>query len=90
MHRFYCFFVGCVFLLPFLCLISLLIITTMGLPALFAQTRPGIHDKPFTFYKFRTMLCSKDKNGKLLPDEQRITKLGKFLRKTSLDELPSL
>lgn len=83
-------FLGVFFLLPFLCLISLLIITTMGLPALFTQTRPGIHGKPFTFYKFRTMSCSKDKNGKLLPDEHRITKLGKFLRKTSLDELPSL
>jgi lipopolysaccharide/colanic/teichoic acid biosynthesis glycosyltransferase len=57
---------------------------------LFRQQRPGLHGKPFTFYKFTTMTQHRDVNGELLPDEQRLTSLGRFIRKTSLDELPQL
>ena len=81
---------GLVILIPTVVLISLLIIVTMGTPVLYKQIRPGLHAKPFTFYKFRTMSNIKGKDGKLLPDGQRVTKWGKYLRKTSLDELPSL
>lgn len=56
----------------------------------FTQQRPGKNEKIFKIIKFRTMTCERDKNGKLLPDEQRLTKYGKFLRSTSLDELPEL
>ena len=62
----------------------------MGFPAIFKQKRPGKDEKIFHLYKFRTMTNKKDKNGKLLPDEKRLTGFGKFLRKTSLDELPEL
>ena len=61
----------------------------LGRPIIFKQFRPGLYEKPFKFYKFRTMKNEKDKLGKLLPDEQRLNFFGKFLRKTSLDELPS-
>lgn len=60
----------------------------LGSPVLFKQPRPGKDEKIFHLYKFRTMTDKKDKNGKLLPDAERLTKFGKFLRKTSLDELP--
>lgn len=60
----------------------------LGSPVLFRQQRPGKDEKIFNLYKFRTMNDKKDENGKLLPDEERLTKFGKFLRKTSLDELP--
>ncbi len=56
----------------------------------FAQERPGMHGKPFRIIKFRTMTDDRDDNGYLLPNEKRITRLGKFLRSTSLDELPEL
>lgn len=62
----------------------------MGWPILFKQERPGLHGKPFVIYKFRTMTNDKDKNGNILPGKLRITKLGRFLRKYSLDELPQL
>lgn len=62
----------------------------MGKPAIFKQERPGKDEKIFTLYKFRTMTDEKDENGNLLPDEQRLTKFGKMLRSTSLDELPEL
>jgi len=62
----------------------------MGRPIFFKQIRPGLHAKPFVLYKFRTMLDLKDKNGNILPDEKRLTTIGKYLRKTSLDELPEL
>ncbi|MGK0553064.1 sugar transferase [Macrococcus capreoli] len=62
----------------------------IGSPLLFTQTRPGLHGKPFDVYKFRTMTNETDENGKLLPDEKRLTEVGKFLRKYSLDELPQL
>lgn len=62
----------------------------MGSPIFFTQTRPGKDGKSFTFYKFRTMIDQKDEEGNLLPDKDRLTSFGSFLRKTSLDELPSL
>lgn len=75
---------------PLMILISISIYITMGFPIFFTQVRAGHLGKPFLIYKFRTMRESRDPSGNLLPDEQRITKLGKFLRKTSLDELPEL
>ena len=82
--------IGLFLLMPFLVIISLIILFSFGSPLFFRQARPGLQNTPFTFYKFRTMIDEKDKSGNLLPDEKRITKLGHFLRKTSLDELPSL
>jgi sugar transferase EpsL len=61
-----------------------------GPPVLFCQQRPGLHGRPFTMYKFRTMTDELDAEGNLLPDEQRLTSFGKFMRSTSLDELPAL
>jgi sugar transferase EpsL len=61
-----------------------------GSPVLFCQQRPGLHGKPFTIYKFRTMTDERDTEGNLLPDERRLTGFGKFMRSTSLDELPEL
>lgn len=75
---------------PFLLLIALTISIQMGKPILFAQTRPGKDGRLFTFYKFRTMTDERDSAGNLLPDAQRLTAFGQFLRKTSLDELPQL
>lgn len=79
-----------VLLAPVILLVSLLILIIDGKPILFKQIRPGYLGKPFLIYKFRTMKNVKDQNGKLLPDEHRLTSLGKILRKTSLDELPEL
>ena len=62
----------------------------MGSPVFFTQIRPELNGKPFKLYKFRTMKNSRDQNGHLLSDEKRLTKLGKWLRSTSLDELPEL
>lgn len=75
---------------PIYIIISILIIIFLGWPVLFKQQRPGKDEKIFNMYKFRTMSNKKDKNGKLLPDEKRLTKFGILLRKTSLDELPEL
>jgi len=63
---------------------------SMGKPVLFRQQRPGLHDKPFTLIKFRTMRDLRDAHGNLLPDDLRLTQLGHWLRSTSLDELPEL
>jgi len=63
---------------------------TMGSPVLFQQQRPGLHGRPFTLIKFRTMRESHDASGRSLPDAERLTKLGQFLRSTSIDELPQL
>jgi sugar transferase EpsL len=82
--------IGLTFLSPFLLIIRISIIITYGTPILFKQLRPGLYGKPFCFYKFSTMTNKKDKEGNFLSDEKRLTKLGVFLRKTSLDELPSL
>lgn len=70
--------------------LSLLIRLGMGGPVLFVQVRPGVNGKPFKIIKFRTMTNAEDKFGKMLPDANRITRLGAFLRKSSLDELPEL
>ncbi len=75
---------------PILISIGLIILFSIGRPIIFVQTRPGYDKRPFKFYKFRTMTNFVNDSGDLLPDEARLTKLGSFLRKTSLDELPSL
>ena len=82
--------IGLVLLSPIICLLSIILFFSIGTPILFKQQRPGINGKPFNFIKFRTMTTSIDKKGNLLPDKKRLTKFGKLLRKTSLDELPSL
>jgi len=79
-----------VFLLPVYMIVSLLIVITMGSPILFKQKRPGKDGKIFEIYKFRTMTDETDEKGGLLSDEKRLTKMGKFIRSTSLDELPQL
>ena len=75
---------------PLLALVAFLVRIKLGSPILFPQLRPGLYGKPFVLYKFRTMSELFDSRGHLLPDEQRLTKFGKFLRSTSLDELPEL
>jgi lipopolysaccharide/colanic/teichoic acid biosynthesis glycosyltransferase len=75
---------------PLLLLIAIAIYLRMGNPVLFTQPRPGKNGRIFTFYKFRTMTNYRDAKGNLLPDAQRLTRLGRVLRKTSLDELPQL
>lgn len=69
---------------------AVLVRIKLGSPVIFKQKRPGLNGKIFTLYKFRTMTDKKDKNGELLPDEERLTRFGKILRSTSLDELPEL
>jgi len=73
---------------PIIVIISIIIYFTMGRPIFFKQVRPGLKGKPFVIYKFRTMLDLRDENGNLLPDEKRLTTIGRFLRSTTLDELP--
>ncbi|WP_089683434.1 sugar transferase [Billgrantia gudaonensis] len=75
---------------PIIFLIFLLVWWRLGSPVLFRQVRPGLHGKPFKMVKFRTMRDALGDDGKPLPDEARMTKLGNFLRATSLDELPEL
>lgn len=75
---------------PVLILISILVAWQHGFPILFKQKRPGYRGQIFTIYKFRTMQNLNDRHGNPLPDEKRLTKLGRFLRATSLDELPEL
>lgn len=75
---------------PVLLVIALAVRINMGSPVLFKQVRAGLHGCPFTILKFRTMLDAFDHNGSPLPDEDRLTPLGRFLRSTSLDELPEL
>ncbi|MFQ3178800.1 MAG: lipopolysaccharide/colanic/teichoic acid biosynthesis glycosyltransferase [Pseudoalteromonas tetraodonis] len=77
-------------LLPVIIVVAALIRFKLGSPILFTQNRPGLNGDIFKMMKFRTMLDAKDKRGNLLPDEQRMTKFGSFLRSTSLDELPGL
>lgn len=79
-----------IILSPIFLTITVLIRLKLGSPVIFRQERPGMKEKIFTLYKFRTMTDERDKNGKLLPDELRLTKFGKLLRSTSLDELPEL
>ena len=79
-----------VVLTPVFLLVSILVRKKLGKPVIFTQERPGLNEKIFKLYKFRSMTDERDKNGELLPDEIRLTKFGKFLRSTSLDELPEL
>ncbi|KGF72374.1 UDP-galactose phosphate transferase [Neosynechococcus sphagnicola sy1] len=83
-------FLGLILLSPVLMAIAIAIYLQMGYPILFTQLRPGYKGKLFTFYKFRTMTNARDPEGNLLPDGDRLTRLGQFLRQTSLDELPQL
>ncbi|MCE7791180.1 sugar transferase [Salipaludibacillus sp. CUR1] len=82
--------ISIILLSPILIMVALLVRIKLGSPILFKQKRPGLDEKIFTMYKFRTMTDDRDEKGELLADKVRLTKLGKTLRKTSLDELPEL
>lgn len=75
---------------PVLLLVALVVLIKFGRPILFSQPRPGLHEKIFTLYKFRTMDDAMDEHGVLLPDARRLSPLGQLLRSTSVDELPAL
>ena len=79
-----------IILSPLFLLIYLLVYFKLGSPVIFKQERPGLNENIFTMYKFRSMTSETDENGKLMPDEVRLTSFGKFLRNSSLDELPEL
>lgn len=81
---------GLIFLSPLLLSIALLVRHKLGKPVIFMQERAGLHGKPFTIYKFRTMTNERDQDSNILPDEKRLTKFGAFLRSTSIDELLEL
>lgn len=80
--------IGLFVLSPLLGAVALIVKVKLGSPILFKQTRPGLNGKPFQIYKFRTMTYCCDQNGRLLPDCDRLTPFGRWLRRTSLDELP--
>lgn len=82
--------IGLIILSPIFIIVAILVRTKLGSPIFFVQERPGKNGKIFKMIKFRTMLDSKNKNGELLSDEERLTNFGKKLRSTSLDELPEL
>ncbi|MCB4335839.1 MULTISPECIES: sugar transferase [Bacillus cereus group] len=82
--------IAIIVLSPVFLIVSILVKTKLGSPVLFKQKRPGLDETVFMMYKFRTMTDERDENGELLPDDIRLTKFGKFLRSTSLDELPEL
>ncbi len=82
--------IALVLLSPVLAIVALLVRLRMGSPVLFRQERPGRNGKPFEMLKFRTMTDRRDASGALLPDDARLTGLGRFLRRSSLDELPEL
>jgi len=79
-----------IILSPVFLIVAILVRIKLGSPIIFKQERPGLHEKIFRMYKFRTMTDARDENGELLPDDVRLTKFGKILRSTSLDELPEL
>lgn len=81
---------GLIMIWPFLLLLCLLVRVNLGSPVFFRQHRPGLQGRPFMMIKFRTMTDERDEQGQLLPDDKRLTPFGKFLRSTSLDELPEL
>ncbi|MER2030424.1 MAG: sugar transferase [Solibacillus sp.] len=83
-------FIAIIILGPILIIVAILVRSKLGSPILFKQQRPGLNEKIFMMYKFRTMTDERDEYGELLPDHVRLTKFGKFLRSTSLDELPEL
>lgn len=82
--------IALIVLSPVLLITAILVRIKLGSPIIFKQQRPGMNEKIFTLYKFRTMTDARDGEGNLLPDSERLTKFGKFLRSTSLDELPEL
>ncbi|WP_010681354.1 sugar transferase [Acetivibrio cellulolyticus] len=82
--------IALVVLSPVILTIAILVRIKLGKPIIFNQERPGLNERVFKMYKFRTMTDEKDKNGELLPDSVRLTKFGRFLRSTSMDELPEL
>lgn len=79
-----------ILLAPVLGVVTILVRFKLGSPVFFRQLRPGLHDRPFTMFKFRTMTDARNAQGNLLPDVERLPPLGQFLRATSLDELPEL
>jgi sugar transferase EpsL len=81
---------GLILISPLLGIVTLLVLLVHGHPVLFCQTRPGYRGKPFTVYKFRTMTSLRGNDGNLLPDSERLTRFGRFLRSLSIDELPEL
>jgi sugar transferase EpsL len=81
---------GLVLISSLLLILAVLVWFNLGSPIFFKQRRPGLHGKPFDIYKFRTMTNQKDQKGRLLSDQARLTRLGRFLRAFSLDELPEL
>lgn len=82
--------IAIIMLSPVFLIVAFLVKINLGSPVIFKQKRPGMNEKIFTMYKFRTMTNERDENGQLLPDDIRLTKFGEFLRSTSLDELPEL
>src|SRR5262245_57194720 len=82
--------IGLVVLAPLLAVLALLVRARMGSPVLFRQIRPGLHGRPFELVKFRTMTDARSSDGAHASDEERLNGLGRWLRRTSLDELPEL
>jgi lipopolysaccharide/colanic/teichoic acid biosynthesis glycosyltransferase len=82
--------IALIVLSPLICIVAILVRIKLGHPIIFSQKRPGINEKEILVYKFRSMTSARDAEGYLLPDEIRLTKFGKILRSTSLDELPQL
>lgn len=82
--------IAIIVLSPVILIVAILIRVKLGTPVIFKQKRPGLNEKIFMMYKFRTMTAERDDDGELLPDSVRLTKFGKFLRSASLDELPEL
>ena len=83
-------FISITILAPIMLVVAVLVRKKLGKPIIFTQNRPGLNEKIFKMYKFRSMTDAKDKNGNLLPETQRLTPFGNFIRSTSIDELPEL
>lgn len=77
-----------ILLSPIYLIITILVFFDLGCPVIYKQRYPGLNEKPFTLYRFKTMNCKVDENGRLLPPDERLTKLGRFLKSYSLDDLP--
>ncbi len=85
-----CAFLALLILAPLLLVLAFLVRMKLGTPVIFSQERPGLNEEPFLLFKFRSMTNEKDIEGKLLPDDDRLTRFGRTLRNTSMDELPEL